>query len=65
MLYCTECGENLKPEAKFCSNCGAKIIKSRTTEEKKTFSKMSLLDENEINKVNKKIKLQNRPKQSC
>ena len=59
MLYCTECGENLKSEAKFCSNCGAKIIKSRTTEEKKTFSKMSLLDENEINKVNKKIKLQN------
>lgn len=26
-MYCKVCGENLKPDAKFCENCGAKVVK--------------------------------------
>ena len=26
-MYCKVCGENLKPDAKFCENCGAKLVK--------------------------------------
>lgn len=26
-MYCKVCGENLKPDAKFCGNCGAKVVK--------------------------------------
>lgn len=26
-MYCKVCGENLKPNAKFCENCGTKVVK--------------------------------------
>lgn len=26
-MYCKVCGENLKPDAKFCGNCGTKVEK--------------------------------------
>ena len=26
-MYCKVCGEELKPNAKFCGNCGAKVVK--------------------------------------
>ena len=26
-MYCKVCGENLKPDAKFCANCGTKVVK--------------------------------------
>ena len=26
-MYCKVCGENLKPDAKFCKNCGTKVVK--------------------------------------
>lgn len=26
-MYCKVCGENLKPDAKFCENCGMKVVK--------------------------------------
>ena len=26
-MYCKVCGENLKPDAKFCENCGTKVVK--------------------------------------
>ena len=26
-IYCKVCGENLKPDAKFCENCGTKVVK--------------------------------------
>lgn len=26
-MYCKVCGENLKPDAKFCVNCGTKVVK--------------------------------------
>lgn len=26
-MYCKVCGENLKPDAKFCENCGTKVKK--------------------------------------
>lgn len=27
-MYCKVCGEQLKPNAKFCGNCGAKVVKT-------------------------------------
>ena len=27
-MYCKVCGENLKPDAKFCENCGTKVVKT-------------------------------------
>ena len=27
-MYCKVCGEELKPNAKFCGNCGAKVVKT-------------------------------------
>lgn len=26
-MYCKVCGESLKPDAKFCKNCGTKVVK--------------------------------------
>ena len=26
-MYCKVCGESLKPDAKFCENCGTKVKK--------------------------------------
>ena len=26
-MYCKVCGEELKPNAKFCENCGTKVVK--------------------------------------
>ena len=26
-MYCKVCGQNLKPDAKFCENCGTKVVK--------------------------------------
>lgn len=30
-MYCKVCGEELKPNAKFCANCGAKVVKEAET----------------------------------
>lgn len=30
-MYCKVCGEELKPNAKFCGNCGAKVVKEAET----------------------------------
>lgn len=37
-MYCSECGKKIKPGAKFCSGCGAKVAgaKTETKENPKT-----------------------------
>ena len=39
-MYCKVCGENLKPDAKFCENCGTKV-KKETDAIPKTYIKKS------------------------
>ena len=50
-MYCKVCGENLKPDAKFCENCGTKV-KKETDAIPKTDIKKS------TEPVNPKVKLE-------
>lgn len=50
-MYCKVCGENLKPDAKFCENCGTKV-KKETNAIPKTDIKKS------TEPVNPKVKLE-------
>lgn len=50
-MYCKVCGENLKPDAKFCENCGTKV-KKETDAIPKTDIKKS------TESVNPKVKLE-------
>lgn len=66
MKYCTNCGEKLNEGAKFCTNCGAKvsiILKKEEapepTSNKPVSSQISSIRKSEIDKINRKIELQN------
>jgi hypothetical protein len=66
MKYCTNCGQKLNEDSKFCASCGAKIdiseIKkeaSKIVEPTSNVHTISSIKTNEINKINKKITLQN------
>lgn len=37
-MYCTSCGNLLKEEDKFCSNCGQKVIQKENSYEEVIFS---------------------------
>ncbi len=66
MQYCTNCGEKLKEEAKFCTSCGAKVNATITEKKapkpiskKPVSSQISSIKKSEIEKINRKITLQN------
>lgn len=50
-MYCKVCGEELKPNAKFCGNCGAKVIKEAETVPKADIKKTA-------EPVNKKVEIE-------
>lgn len=50
-MYCKVCGENLKPDAKFCGNCGAKVVKEAETIPKADIKKTA-------EAVNKKVEIE-------
>lgn len=50
-MYCKVCGENLKPDAKFCGNCGAKVVKEAETIPKADIKKTA-------EPVNKKVEIE-------
>lgn len=50
-MYCKVCGENLKPNAKFCGNCGAKVVKEAETIPKADIKKTA-------EAVNKKVEIE-------
>lgn len=50
-MYCKVCGENLKPNAKFCGNCGAKVVKEAETIPKADIKKTA-------EPVNKKVEIE-------
>ena len=50
-MYCKVCGEELKPNAKFCGNCGAKVIKEAETIPKADIKKTA-------EAVNKKVEIE-------
>lgn len=50
-MYCKVCGENLKPDAKFCENCGAKVVKEAETIPKADIKKTA-------EPVNKKVEIE-------
>jgi len=37
ILYCTNCGAELKPDAKFCSMCGKRVTEKKE-QDRKTFT---------------------------
>lgn len=49
-MYCKVCGEELKPNAKFCGNCGAKVVKEAETIPKADIKKTA-------EPVNKKVEI--------
>lgn len=57
-MYCKVCGEELKPNAKFCGNCGAKVVKEAETipkaDKKKTAEPVNKKVEIEETKTSKK-----------
>lgn len=57
-MYCKVCGENLKPDAKFCENCGTKVKKETDaipkTDIKKTAEAVNKKVEIEETKTSKK-----------
>lgn len=57
-MYCKVCGENLKPDAKFCENCGTKVKKETDaipkTDIKKTAEPVNKKVEIEETKTSKK-----------
>ncbi len=66
MKYCTNCGEKLKEGVNFCTNCGEKVVAKISKKEapksitKKTVSsQISTIKKSEIDKINRKITLQN------
>lgn len=66
MKYCTNCGQKLSEGSKFCDSCGVKIENVSIIEkDTKTIEITSNIDEisgvktDEINRINKKIALQN------
>lgn len=50
-MYCKVCGEELKPNAKFCGNCGAKVVKEAETIPKANIKKTA-------EAVNKKVEIE-------
>lgn len=50
-MYCKVCGEELKPNAKFCGNCGAKVAKEAETIPKADIKKTA-------EPVNKKVEIE-------
>lgn len=50
-MYCKVCGEELKPNAKFCGNCGAKVVKEAETILKADIKKTA-------EPVNKKVEIE-------
>lgn len=50
-MYCKVCGEELKPNAKFCANCGAKVVKEAETIPKADIKKTA-------EPVNKKVEIE-------
>lgn len=50
-MYCKVCGEELKPNAKFCGNCGAKVVKEAETIPKADIKKTA-------ETVNKKVEIE-------
>lgn len=50
-MYCKVCGEELKPNAKFCGNCGAKVVKEAETIPKVDIKKTA-------EPVNKKVEIE-------
>ena len=50
-MYCKVCGENLKPDAKFCENCGTKVKKEAETIPKADIKKTA-------EAVNKKVEIE-------
>ena len=50
-MYCKVCGEELKPNAKFCGNCGAKVVKEAVTIPKADIKKTA-------EAVNKKVEIE-------
>lgn len=50
-MYCKVCGEELKPNAKFCGNCGAKVVKEAETIPKADIKKTA-------EPVNKKVEIE-------
>lgn len=50
-MYCKVCGENLKPDAKFCENCGTKVKKEAETIPKADIKKTA-------EPVNKKVEIE-------
>ncbi len=66
MKYCTNCGEKLKEGAKFCTKCGEKVVAEISEKEapksntkKLVSSQISTIKKSEIDKINRKITLQN------
>lgn len=50
-MYCKVCGEELKPNTKFCGNCGAKVVKEAGTIPKADIKKTA-------EPVNKKVEIE-------
>lgn len=50
-MYCKVCGEELKPNVKFCGNCGAKVVKEAETIPKADIKKTA-------EPVNKKVEIE-------
>ncbi len=66
MNFCTKCGQKLIEKANFCPSCGEKILKSKIekepqkpTENKSVSNQITILEASDIEKINKKIELQN------
>lgn len=66
MNYCTNCGKKLNEGAKFCTNCGEQVSIITKKEEapeptsnKRVSSQISSIRKSEIDKINRKITLQN------
>lgn len=50
-MYCKVCGEELKPNAKFCGNCGAKVVKEAEAGSKGDIKKCA-------EPINKKVEIE-------
>lgn len=66
MKYCTKCGQELSDGSKFCASCGAKITNvtievetPKSVETRVETGEMSKLNTKEIDKINKKITIEN------
>jgi len=59
MKYCTNCGKKLNEGIKFCPSCGQKIKNISSEKKEETLRNISLNTQYNIEKINKKIVLQN------